>query len=147
MIFCMKYCYLCASIFRYGNCGRGETGRHTRLRIWRFTAWGFESLRPHLEKILMASVYILHSKKLDKFYIGSCKELLSRLEQHLEKLFSDGFTAKSSDWELFFRVDDLGYGQARKIETHIKRMKSKEYIFNLNKYPQMIAKLKNKYPS
>ncbi len=29
------------------DCGRGEIGRRTRLRIWRREAWGFESLRPH----------------------------------------------------------------------------------------------------
>lgn len=27
--------------------GCGEIGRHARLRIWCFTAWGFESLHPH----------------------------------------------------------------------------------------------------
>ena len=26
--------------------GCGEIGRHTRLRIWRREAWGFESLHP-----------------------------------------------------------------------------------------------------
>ena len=29
------------------NCGCGVIGSRTRLRIWRFTAWGFESLHPH----------------------------------------------------------------------------------------------------
>lgn len=29
------------------NCGSGVIGSRTRLRIWRFTAWGFESLLPH----------------------------------------------------------------------------------------------------
>ena len=28
-------------------CGRGGTGRRTRFRSERFTAWGFKSLRPH----------------------------------------------------------------------------------------------------
>ena len=29
------------------TCGSGGIGRRTRLRIWRFTAWGFKSLLPH----------------------------------------------------------------------------------------------------
>ena len=31
----------------FTNSGCGEIGRHTRLRIWRRKAWGFESLHPH----------------------------------------------------------------------------------------------------
>ena len=34
------------------QCGRGEIGRRTRLRIWRREAWGFESLRPDSLKSL-----------------------------------------------------------------------------------------------
>ena len=34
--------------FAAQNCGCGEIGRRTRLRIWRREAWGFESLRPHI---------------------------------------------------------------------------------------------------
>ena len=30
--------------------GRGEIGRHARLRIWCREVWGFESLRPHKNK-------------------------------------------------------------------------------------------------
>jgi len=31
----------------HSQCGSGVIGSRTRLRIWRFTAWGFESLLPH----------------------------------------------------------------------------------------------------
>jgi len=93
----------------------------------------------------MASVYILYSKKLDRFYTCSCEELNYRIDQHLNKDFSKGFTAKTDDWELFFFVDDLGYKQARMIEKHIKQMKSKIYIQNLKKYPEIIKKLITQY--
>ncbi|MBS1520626.1 MAG: GIY-YIG nuclease family protein [Bacteroidetes bacterium] len=94
----------------------------------------------------MASVYILYSKKLDKFYTGSCKELFYRLNQHLSKEFIDSFTAKADDWELYFSIDRLEYRQARLIEMHIKKMKSKTFIQNLKKYPEIIERLKLKYP-
>ena len=31
------------------------------------------------------------------------------------------------------------------VEEHIKSMKSKKYIQNLKKYPEMVEKLKDKY--
>ena len=93
----------------------------------------------------MASVYILYSKKIGKFYTGSCKDLSERLKQHTNQTFADSFTSKAVDWEIFFNIDDLNYEQARKIEKHIKRMKSAVYIRNLKKYPEMVDKLKEKY--
>ena len=93
----------------------------------------------------MASVYVIFSKKLDRFYTGSCNDLDFRLDQHFKKDFSTSFTAKSNDWELFLSIDNLNYEQARLIETHIKKMKSKVYIQNLKKYPEVVQKLIAKY--
>ncbi|MBI4945403.1 MAG: GIY-YIG nuclease family protein [Bacteroidetes bacterium] len=78
----------------------------------------------------MASVYILYSKRLNRFYTGSCHEIKLRIDQHLEKLYKNSFTAKTDDWELFFSIENIEYRQARHIEKHIKKMKSKQYIFN-----------------
>ena len=93
----------------------------------------------------MASVYVIFSKKLNRFYTGSCEDITYRIKQHFNKHFSHGFTAKADDWELFFFVDNLHYTQARSIEQHIKKMKSKAYIQNLKKYPEIIQKLIVKY--
>ena len=93
----------------------------------------------------MAFVYILHSDQLDKYYIGSCLNLTERLTQHANKTYNDSFTAGIDDWKLFLQIVDLSYNQARGIEAHIKRMKSKTYIQNLLIYPDIILKLKAKY--
>ncbi|MBX7089169.1 MAG: GIY-YIG nuclease family protein [Cyclobacteriaceae bacterium] len=93
----------------------------------------------------MASVYILHSKKLDRFYIGSCKNLSYRIDQHLSKSFSRSFTARAEDWQLFFSMDELQFGQARLIERHLKQMKSRRYLENLKKYPEIAQNLIMKY--
>jgi putative endonuclease len=93
----------------------------------------------------MASVYILYSNHLDSFYTGSCKDLSYRMGQHFNKEFAKSFTANADDWELFFFIDELDYTQARGIEAHIKRMKSRTYIHNLKKYPEIADKLKAKY--
>ena len=93
----------------------------------------------------MASIYILFSKTLNRFYIGSCAELNERLAEHFNKFFADSFTAKANDWELFLSIENLSYKQARSIEVHIKKMKSTTYIKNLKKYPEMISNLVEKY--
>ena len=92
----------------------------------------------------MDCVYILHSLHLDRFYVGYSSDLNSRLEYH-KKSASDKFTAKANDWIVFLIIDCVSKEQGLKIEKQIKNMKSKIYIQNLLKYPEMILKLKEKY--
>ncbi len=89
----------------------------------------------------MAFVYILYSPSINKFYVGSCKDLLDRINDHLTKIFPDAYTATVDDWTIYFVFENLTYSQARKIELHIKRMKSKKFIENLKKYPELSDKL------
>jgi len=93
----------------------------------------------------MATVYILHSDLINKYYTGSCIDLKSRLEQHYNNTFKTSFTIRASDWKVFFLIENLNYQQARKIEKHIKKMKNKTYIENLKKYPEISIKLIQKY--
>ncbi|MDP3145946.1 MAG: GIY-YIG nuclease family protein [Bacteroidota bacterium] len=93
----------------------------------------------------MASVYILFSPKLNKFYVGSCLDLEQRLLDHKNKLYSNSYTKVTDDWLLYFERSALDGLIARKIETHIKSMKSKKYIENLKTYPEMIQKLVIKF--
>jgi len=91
--------------------------------------------------------YILYSKKLDRFYIGSTSvETTHRLQRHLAKYYgNEKFTAKTNDWVLFFEIKCSSFSQAQKIEKHIKLMKSKKYIQNLKKYPEITLNLLEKY--
>ena len=93
----------------------------------------------------MAVVYVIYSSILDKYYIGSCTDFSHRLRQHRNKELKGAFTSKVNDWEIFFKMDDLQYAQARKIERHIKRMKSRKFIEDLIKYPELMTKLKLMY--
>lgn len=94
----------------------------------------------------MAHVYILYSLSADKYYVGSCNELEQRLLEHKTGTYADSYTAKlATDWVLYYQIDDLEYEQARNIELHIKRMKSRKYIQNMKQYPKMMAKLKERY--
>ena len=92
------------------------------------------------------TVYILYSKKLDRYYTGETADFQTRMEFHKNSP-SHKFTAKADDWTLFLKFQCVSKKQALAIEDHIKRMKSKVYIQNLRKYPEIIPKLKNKYPS
>ncbi len=89
-------------------------------------------------------VYILHSKTLNRFYIGYTSNLEERLIFHSNS-DSKKFTYKASDWVLFYTIACDSKVQGLQIEKHIKTMKSKTYIENLVKYPEMSKKLKLKY--
>lgn len=93
----------------------------------------------------MASVYILFSNDLNKFYVGSCFDLSERLLEHKNERYKNAFTASTSDWELFYSIENLTQESARLIEAHIKKMKSKVFILNLKKHPDIIAKLRINY--
>jgi putative endonuclease len=93
----------------------------------------------------MAAVYILYSKSRNNYYVGSCLNLDERLEEHKTKKYADSFTTIADDWELFYCIGDLEYKQARNIENHIKKMKSRTYIDNLKKYQEISIKLKNRF--
>ena len=93
----------------------------------------------------MAYVYILYSNSIDNYYIGSCKDMECRLEQHANNHFKTGFTKRAKDWNIFFLLENLNQQQARDIEKHIKKMKSRTYIQNLKKYPEISKKLMLKY--
>lgn len=93
----------------------------------------------------MAYVYILYSVQLDKYYTGSCVDLEQRFEEHLSKKYIDSYTVKAGDWILFFSIGGLEYSQARNIELHIKKMKSRRYIENLKLYPEISNELIEKY--
>ena len=91
--------------------------------------------------------YIIFSKKLNKFYIGSTSyPVNTRLFQHNTSFYGNKkFTHQTNDWELFLEIKCSSRFQSESIEKHIKAMKNKAYISNLKKYPEMILKLLAKY--
>ena len=90
------------------------------------------------------TVYILHSVSIDKFYIGYTSNMQQRLEIDLNPI-KNKFTAKADDWTVFFMLECQSKTQALQVESHIKKMKSKTYINNLLKYPDISTKLLQKY--
>ncbi|WP_200978672.1 GIY-YIG nuclease family protein [Echinicola sp. 20G] len=90
-------------------------------------------------------VYILYSPSIDTFYIGYTQDLIHRLSQHNEHVFSGSFTHRASDWEVYFSLGCKSKRQAHEIERYIKRNKSRKYLENLKHFPAISEKLLSKY--
>ncbi|MEZ4792229.1 MAG: GIY-YIG nuclease family protein [Gelidibacter sp.] len=92
----------------------------------------------------MHCVYILHSVKLDRFYVGYSSNLEERLTFH-DNPEPRKYSNNAKDWSLYFTIDCESKSQGLALEGHLKSMKSKIYIQNLKKYPEMVLKLLGKY--
>ncbi len=94
----------------------------------------------------MPLVYILYSKIIDGYYIGYTIDTIeNRIKKHLNNFYKNKYTAKAKDWVLYLKIDCETNDQARRIENHIKKMKSKKYINDLIKYPEILTALLAKY--
>ena len=95
----------------------------------------------------MAIFYILHSKSIDRFYIGSCLDLEKRISEHNSGKHTQSFTKRANDWEKYFIIENLEYGVSRKIESYVKSMKSKKYIENLKQFNELQLSLIKRFES
>ena len=78
----------------------------------------------------LACIYILFSKKVDKYYIGSTDDLIEeRLRKHNTN--HKGFTGKVGDWQLVHSEFYESLKAARKREIQIKNWKSRKLIEKL----------------
>ncbi len=93
----------------------------------------------------MFCVYILYSELLDSYYIGEAEDVDKRLLEHNSGFYKFAFTKKAKDWKMFYIIECNSRIQSRKIETHIKQMKSKKYFQDLILLPEIDLKLKDKY--
>jgi putative endonuclease len=90
-------------------------------------------------------VYIIQSEKTLGYYIGQTDDVEKRLKEHNSSDNQD-YTKRDQPWVLIKTILCNCRIQARKIETHIKKMKSRKYIENLIKYEEISHKFLSKYP-
>jgi putative endonuclease len=74
----------------------------------------------------MFFVYILYSKKLDRYYVGYTADLGKRLSEH--NTGTSTYTSRASDWELKYQEEFPSREEAHKRELAIKKKKSVKYI-------------------
>jgi putative endonuclease len=77
----------------------------------------------------MAYCYILHSAKLDKYYVGACTDLNRRLFEH--NIGHSKFTKIGCPWVLNYFEEYENLTLAKKRELEIKKKKSRKYIESL----------------
>ena len=73
--------------------------------------------------------YILFSKNLDRYYVGSTGNVEVRLEKHLQR--HKGFTSKAKDWTVVYVEKFASKEEAMKRERQIKKWKSRKMIEKL----------------
>ena len=74
-------------------------------------------------------VYILQSQSNDRYYIGSCADIVKRLERHNAGATSS--TKACRPWKVVYSERFNDKSEALKRENYIKRMKSRKYIEGL----------------
>ena len=74
-------------------------------------------------------VYIIYSKKLDKYYTGYTDDLDWRIERHNQGW--GRYTKKGIPWKLVYNEEYFTKTEALKREREIKKMKSRKYIEEL----------------
>jgi putative endonuclease len=78
----------------------------------------------------MATVYILYSENLDRYYVGSTSSTIEeRLGKHLTN--HSGFTGKAKDWVVVYTEVFDNKSDALRRELAIKNKKSRIYIESL----------------
>ena len=80
----------------------------------------------------MCKTYILYNPEIDKYYIGSTRDLELRLKEHNKSMHSSKYTRKQKGkWELVYSEEFETIGDAVKREKQIKSWKSKVMILKL----------------
>jgi putative endonuclease len=77
----------------------------------------------------MYYVYIIYSESADRYYIGYCSELASRLEKH-----NAGATLSTKPyrpWKLVYSEPFENKSDAIKREKALKKMKNRKYLETL----------------
>ena len=90
--------------------------------------------------------YILYSKSINRYYVGYTSDIDERIKLHNSGSFGKkSYTHCAYDWELFLKIPCDTIEQAMFIESKVKMMKSRKYIENLRKYPEITDKILIEY--
>jgi putative endonuclease len=93
----------------------------------------------------MATFYVIYSRSSDNFYVGSSLDYEMQLQQHQKNHFPKGYTSDATDWTTFFAIGDIPIDTARRIEKHVKKVKSRAYFESLKSDPKIAEQLKEEF--
>ena len=80
--------------------------------------------------------YIIYSSAIDKYYIGETENFEKRLSEHNSGVFKNSYTTQANDWESYILIECNNRSEARKFESFIKKMKSRNFIESLKLDPE-----------
>ncbi len=92
----------------------------------------------------MHYLYIIYSKKLDKFYVGETPDVKTRLKLHNAHHFTKSFTKSATDWETKLSFECRDKQNAFFLEKFIKRMKSRKFIEKIIDNPLILKDILDK---
>jgi putative endonuclease len=76
----------------------------------------------------MYFIYILYSKKLDRYYVGTTDDVVKRLSEHNSGLYDRSFTAKGIPWDLRLSFECETSEKAYFLERFLKGMNSRIFL-------------------
>ncbi len=85
--------------------------------------------------------YILYSTKFNRYYTGETPDVNARLLYHNSYELNTNSTKAGIPWEIKLIIPCDDRIHAIRVEKHIKRIKSKHFIENLLKYPELVQKI------
>ncbi|MBK7310651.1 MAG: GIY-YIG nuclease family protein [Bacteroidia bacterium] len=80
----------------------------------------------------MFFVYILFSKKFDKYYVGQTNDFTNRLKRHNDGY--DGFTKPYRPWIKALVLEKPTRAEAMDLERKLKNLSKQRLIAFINKY-------------
>ncbi|MFV5691537.1 GIY-YIG nuclease family protein [Flavobacterium sp. LT1R49] len=92
----------------------------------------------------MYFIYIIYSKKLDRFYVGTTDDVEKRLAEHNSGFYSEAFTVKGVPWELSLKFECKSSEKAYGLEKFLKRMKSRIFLEKVIVNPGILLDIQNK---
>ena len=79
----------------------------------------------------MFTVYILYSKKLNRFYTGFSQDFALRKIQH--RISNSHWTGQTKDWKEIFQTEVPTRQQARALEKRIKARGAKRFLDDMRR--------------
>ena len=92
----------------------------------------------------MFYTYILFSLRLNRYYIGTTDDVFRRLEEHNNGFYEDAYTSKGIPWNLMLSVACDSSSEAYRLESFIKRMKSRKFIEKLLVDPEVVKSIRHR---
>ena len=78
--------------------------------------------------------YILYSKRMDRFYVGSTAHLQKRLLQHNNR--ESSYTAAGVPWILLWNTEKVSRMEAEELERKLKNLSRLRKIQFMKKYSE-----------